>query len=95
MNRLKTWDEALQYLVDLDLYVHAVCVSRLPDIAQPFVAFKNGGYDVTLSSIAGGAIPLDPAGLAAAKGVEAAERFLNCGTSDRKQEGIGKLRFVL
>ncbi|MEW5314761.1 MAG: hypothetical protein WDW38_006231 [Sanguina aurantia] len=50
----------------------------LPDIALPFVAFKNGGYDVTLSSIQGGSIPLDPAGLEAAKGLADAERFLNC-----------------
>lgn len=36
---------------------------RLSELADPYYIFKNKGYDVTLASPNGGAVPVDPASL--------------------------------
>jgi hypothetical protein len=54
---------------------------RLSELAEPYYAFKAGGYDVTIASPRGGAVPLDPASLEGGAATPAARRFLEDGGS--------------
>lgn len=47
----------------------------LSEIAEPYYALKHAGYDVTLASISGGAVPLDPASIQMAEQVPEAKKF--------------------
>jgi putative intracellular protease/amidase len=44
-------------------------------VAGPYYAWKDSGFDVTLASIRGGAVPIDPASLEEAALTPAAQRF--------------------
>ncbi|GBF88803.1 hypothetical protein Rsub_01704 [Raphidocelis subcapitata] len=48
----------------------------LSELAEPYYAFRAAGYDVTIASPRGGAVPLDPASLEGEAATPAAHRFL-------------------
>jgi putative intracellular protease/amidase len=52
---------------------------RLSELAEPYWVLKNAGYDITLASPNGGAVPVDPASLAGDFKTADAERMLNDG----------------
>lgn len=39
------------------------CICRLGELAEPYWILKDAGYDVTIASPAGGAVPIDQASL--------------------------------
>jgi putative intracellular protease/amidase len=52
---------------------------RLSELAEPYWVLKDAGYDITLASPNGGAVPVDPASLAGDAKTAEADRMLNDG----------------
>jgi putative intracellular protease/amidase len=48
----------------------------LEELATPYYALRDAGHDITLASIAGGAVPVDPGSNKAGERPASAERFL-------------------
>lgn len=49
----------------------------LEELATPYYALRDAGHDITLASIAGGPVPIDPGSDKAGERPASAERFLN------------------
>jgi hypothetical protein len=52
---------------------------RLAELAEPYYVFKGAGYDVTLASPKGGAVPIDAASLQGDFNTPEAQRFAKDG----------------
>lgn len=52
---------------------------RLGELAEPYWVLKEAGYDITIASPNGGAIPVDPVSLQGDAKTPEAERMLNDG----------------
>lgn len=62
-----------------DIYQLCCICCRLSELAEPYWVLKDAGYDVTLASPNGGAVPVDPVSLAGDSKTPEAERMLHDG----------------
>ena len=53
------------------------CLPRLSEIAVPYFVFDDNGYDVTIASLKGGEVPLDPASLSEKDSIPEVKRFMH------------------
>lgn len=57
----------------------ACTVFRLGELAEPYWVLKDAGYDITIASPAGGAVPIDDASLQGDFKTPECDRFLDDG----------------
>ena len=64
--------QAKLYLESLSYFVR-----RLEELAAPYLILKNKGHDVTIASVKGGKIPLDPTSMKPENLTSHAQTFLD------------------
>jgi len=53
----------------------------IEELASPYYKFQDAGYEITIASIAGGAVPIDAASLGEGFFTEDAQKFMHDGTA--------------